>query len=110
MENIEIRKMEKIKGNWVKCEVAFKTSEFGILVVKGWRIRESHNEGEIWVQEPSYQVFRNYIRCFFAEDRKVWDELKATLIEAYGNYLRSSGNEEEKIDLNDIPDDIGTST
>lgn len=106
MENIEIRKLKKIKGGFVQCEVAFRTTEFGTLVTKGWRIRESHNEGEIWVQEPSYQVFGKYIRCFFVEDRKVWDELKATLIEAYGNYLSSSKNEEEKIDLNDIPSTI----
>ena len=104
MENIEIRKMKKIKGSWVKCEVAFKTTDFGVLVVKGFRIRESHNDGETWVQEPSYQTRDgSYFRCFFMEDEKLWQELKGQLIDAYSNYIQSSSDTFEDISPGDIP-------
>lgn len=110
MENIEIRKTKKLRGGWVCCEVAFNTVEFGTLVIKGFRMRRSFKDGEVWVQEPSYQVRGRYERCFYAENNAVWGELKTLLTETYINSESSPGSADENVSPDEIPEDIGTST
>lgn len=110
MENIEIRNIHKIKAGFVCCDVALTTQEFGCIVIKGFRIRESFNEGEIWVQEPSYQVGKNYIRTFFAENKDFWNSLKDTLINNYKKYISTpSSSNKEIIDVDEISERIGSS-
>lgn len=110
MKNVEIRKIKRIRGGWMCCEVAFNTVEFGTLVIKGFRVSTSIKDGGIWVQEPSFQVNGRYERCFFAEDAAVWNELKALLTETYKNSESSPESADESVSPDEIPEAIGTST
>lgn len=105
MENVEIRKVKKLKSGGIKVDVAFKTDTLGTIVIKGFRVSKGKYDAP-WVQEPSYQVFGNYYRCFFWEDPQKWERLKGLLREEYSNYIENAGAEEmknENVDPSEIP-------
>ena len=105
MKNVEIRKVKKLKSGGIKVDVAFETSDLGTIVIKGFRVSKGKYDAP-WVQEPSYQVFGNYHRCFFWEDKQKWEELKELLGKEYSNYIENTDVEETKnedVDPSKIP-------
>lgn len=102
MENVKIAKAKKLKGGAVKFDVAFETCNFGSIVIKGFRVSRSRYE-KPWVQEPSYQVFGQYYRCVYFEDRKVWDGINELLTTEYSNYVSEEERMDEDVDPKEVP-------
>lgn len=110
MENIEIRKAKKLKDLVWKFDIAFKTTEFGVIVIKGFRVGQTQFKDEMaWVQTPYYQVFGRYFEVLFLENREIWDEIKRLLTDEYlrlvsgGDNLIERAKGDETINPDDIP-------
>ena len=109
MENIEIRKAKKLKDLVWKFDVAFNTSEFGVIVIKGFRVGQTQFKDEMaWVQPPSYQVFGKYFEALYLEKREVWNAIERLLTDEYlrlvsgGDNLTEQVKSDESIDLDDV--------
>ena len=102
MENIEITKAKKLKNGTVKFDVSFGTSNFGPIVIKGFRVSRSRYD-KPWVQEPSYQIYGKYYRCVYFEDRKVWDGVNELLVAEYSNYVTGEEEVSEEVDPKEVP-------
>ena len=110
MENIEIRKIKSLeKGPFkAKFDIAFNTSEFDSIVIKGFRIGPSQHGPEPWVEPPSYQVYGVYHHTFFMENKDNWDRLKVAMLKECKQNgidlgILGSDIDEDKIDISEIP-------
>lgn len=103
--DMEIRKISKTKDNFLRTNIAFNTSEFGTIVLKGFRVGRSPKYEGIWVQPPCFSVFGKYYKMCFFENNDTWKAVEAFLIDVFEKYEEE--HPEEFIDLDKISSEIG---
>lgn len=110
MKNVEVLKVYPLEDESFKCRVdlSFKTTEFGYLKVKGFRVGLSPKYGGgLWIQAPSLETrWRKWMTLFIIDDKEKWKELKKVLVEAclkegidLGNAVLDEDVESGEIDI-----------
>lgn len=105
MEKIEVRNIELLKSGGIKVNLAFNTTEFNTIVVKGFRVKRSEKNNDVWIQVPSYQSYGRYFPTFFIENAGTWKEVEGLLRDTFLNKEKelSINNLDEEINIDDLP-------
>lgn len=105
MENIEIRKADLMKNGGAKIDLAFNTTEFGPIVIKGFRVSRSKKDNGLWVQVPSYPSYGRYFPTFFVENEGAWKDIESLLQDKYLEMETADENslKDEEVSPEDIP-------
>lgn len=100
--HIKVEGIKELRNKVLQVTLTFKTSEFGKLTIRGYRVSPSIEYDGYWVQPPRVPVYKNYFDLCRTEG-DVWEQIQQLLISVYKE--RFSVVDEKTVDLDDI--DIG---
>lgn len=100
-KRVKISGTKELKNGVLQIALTFNTTEFGDLIVKGFRVSRSLNYDGYWVQPPSVKKFTHYCELFRATE-PVWKDIQELLIKTYKECFAVNDINLDDVDLGDI--------